>query len=154
MRLLKKLLLLVCISVAADSCAPTGSLTPNEAYSRLKRGVESRDGGAVADILSKESLGKIGRVSSMFAAMPPEQRESLARHYGVSEGRLARLQPEDYMDIVLSRDDDRNFLQQAFSSPLLSIDRVGNSAYIRFQSGISLLLVREGPYWKLDITGY
>lgn len=154
MLLLRRFAPLFILLFVAGSCTPTGPLTPKEAYTRLKRAVENRDGGAVAEILSKGSIEKINRVSSLFASMPETQRESLARYYGITEGRLAGLRPGDYMDIVLSRDDDRNFLYQAFSSPLLSIDRKGNDAYIRFQNGISLLLVREGPYWKLDIREF
>ncbi|HOO71663.1 MAG TPA: hypothetical protein PK926_07865 [Spirochaetota bacterium] len=136
------------------ACTPSGPLTPREAFTRLKNGVDKMDSEAVAGLLSRESLEEIRTVSSLFKTMQPEQLESVARYYNTSPDTMRSLKPSDYVSLVLARDYGNNTLRQAVASPLLDIERRGNTAAIKLQNGMNLLFVREGPYWKFQLKDY
>ena len=136
------------------ACTPSGPLTPKEAFTRLKNGVEKMDSEAVAGLLCSESLEEIRTVSGLFKNMPPEQLESVARYYKTSPDTMRNLKPTDYVSLVLARDYGNNTLKQAVASPLLDIERTGNNAAIKLQNGMKLLFVREGPYWKFQLKDY
>jgi hypothetical protein len=152
MRILKGLALAA--ALAGLSCSASGPVTPAEAYARLTDAAARGDAGAVAALLSRESLEHIDGVASLFRAMASAQRDALARHYGIAADRLANLGPSDYVALLLSREPEHNAFRQALESPLLDIERRGGAAAVRLQNGMSLLLVREGPYWKLDVRDY
>ena len=134
------------------SCSPVAPITPQDALDFLRKAYNKGDADAVMRILSAGSLEKIRSMNTMFASMQPSQLKAIAEKYNLPEDRLRSLSVRDGVMLVMFLDPERSALALALKSNPVSFERNENRMVFRMVNGMDLLFVREGPYWKLDMT--
>ena len=134
------------------SCAPRNALTPQDAFKNLDRAFRAADAADLERQLSRGSVNRIRKVTSLFAAMDDRQRDALSRSYGVPAEKLKRLTVRDFCGIMIGMDRDRNVIGRAAARKIVGVNRNGNRAAVRADNGMELNFVKEGPYWLFDMT--
>jgi len=84
--------------------------------------------------------------------MHSDQLLILSEKYGYSQEKLKDLKPSEAVDLYFFSDATGVKLGRYFKESIVSIDIQGNSASIKTESGIALDFVREGPYWKFNLS--
>jgi hypothetical protein len=154
MRLLKPARLFLIPMVALLSCAPQAALTPQAAFHDLKEAFRKSDAALLERQLSRESVRKIRYMTGLFSRMEERQLKALSDKFNVPAERLKKLTVRDYCALTLSLDRSKNVIGTAASRPVVGIDRRGSRAVIRVDNGMELPFIKEGPYWKFDMTGF
>ncbi len=150
MRLLKYFFLpLILLQI---SCGSGGPLTPVESFNAVKSAVENRDIEAVVKCLSQSSLDKISRHNLMVKSMRSDQLAVLSVKYGYSQDKLVNLTPADSAALYFFSDNADIKLGRYFKEGIVSVDIRSGQAFVKTESGIELNFVREGPYWKFDLS--
>lgn len=150
---LKQACLFLIAAVALASCKPQAALTPQAAFYDLKAAFEKSDAMSLERQLSTRSVIKIRRMAALFPRMGDRQLQSLSKKFGVPAEKLRHLSIRDYCALTLSLDRDRNVMGTATRYKIVGINREGGRATIRVENGMELVFVKEGPYWKFDMTG-
>ena len=150
MHFLKNLLLI--IFLLQISCAAGGPLTPLKSFNAIKSAVEKNDSEAIAGYLTESSLNKISKLAMMIKDMRNDQLANLSCEYGYSEDKLKNLKVLDCVSLYFFSDTAGVQLGRYFKERIISIDIHGSRALVKVESGIELDFVREGPYWKFDIS--
>ncbi len=151
MRLLRNAFLLI-LPLAVVSCGRGGPLTPLESFSAIKTAAENGDAGAITKNISSSSLDKIAALDNMIRQMKDDQIKTLASLYNCEPARLRNMKKSDYVALYFFVKHQGVDLGTLFREQVVAVDINGDRAVIRVQSGIELIFVREGPYWKLDIS--
>ena len=155
MRILKFIpgLLLFLITLI-PSCKPGGALTPDEAFERLRSAYREGDAAAIQDLLSTPSREKIGTVIRGFARMNDVQKKALSSRLGVPPEDLGSMTVKKYLEIQLAvgREHGNDVVMKCTGERIISREKQGNRATLTFATGHQLGFLKEGPYWKLDIT--
>jgi hypothetical protein len=151
MRVLKKPALLpVVLLVGVLSCTPRAALTPQAAFHDLKAACLKSDAAMLAKLLSSGSVKKITRMTALFSRMEDRQLEALSKKYGMPAGKLRHLGVADYCALILA--EDSGLTGAAAAGKMIGVNRDGNRASVRLANGMDIHFVREGPYWKFDLT--
>jgi hypothetical protein len=153
MHVLRGALLFLLIALAADSCAPQGSLTPRRAFYDLREAFRKSDAAAFERLLSRASLGKIRHASALVTSLSSRQHKSLSELYGIPAQKLERLSVRGFLRIFFTMDRPGNVIGTALSYNIVGVNREGRRAVVRVSNGMELAFVKEGPYWKFDLTG-
>ncbi|OHD68362.1 MAG: hypothetical protein A2W19_14175 [Spirochaetes bacterium RBG_16_49_21] len=152
MRLLKGVIFFSLLMMIVASCAPQGSLTPRSAFYDLRAAFQQSDAAAFERLLSQASYRKIRHITALFSRLNDRQHESLSALYKIPQERLQKLSVREYLKILLAMDRGRDVIGAAVSQRIVGINREGNRAVIRVENGMELAFVKEGPYWKIDLT--
>ena len=152
MRLLKLVIPLVITPAFLVSCARGGPLTPLESYEAVKTAVDANDSAAILNNLSAKSIEKIDSLDKMLKQMRDDQIASLAKLYNCEPSRLKNMKRMDYVSLYFFVKHGGMDLAALFRENVIAVDVEGSRAVIRTAGGIELGFVREGPYWKLDIS--
>ncbi len=134
------------------SCAPQAAITPQEAFYHLREAFQKSDSSALERQLSRESINKIRRISSMFSLMDDRQIKSLSMQYGIPEAKLKRLSVREYLKLRFAMERGKEVIGAITSQGILGINRAGGRAVVRVRNGMELTFIKEGPYWKFDMT--
>ncbi len=152
--LIVKASLILTIAVCAAGCGHRGPLTPEEAFQSLKKAFHRNDAHAVIALLSGKSLEKISHAAAMIARMNPEQRSLLAEKLEIHHESLDSLTPESYLKLqfAMGKHFNENIIGPATSLNITGTSIKGNRAVITVENGMQLTFVKEGPYWKFDMS--
>jgi hypothetical protein len=134
------------------SCSPQAAVTPRDAFNDLQKAFRASDAAALEQQLSRDSIAKIREAAALFSRMEDRQIEALSEKLGVPAERLKRLSVRDYCALTLAYDRERNAVRTATRQDIVGINKKGNRAVIRVSNGMELPFVKEGPYWKFDMT--
>jgi hypothetical protein len=152
MYLLKKARPFIILLGLLASCTPRAALTPQAAFYDLKTAFQASNADMLARQLSKGSLEKINRMTALFSQMDDRQLESLSKKFGVPAEKLKNLGVQGYCVLALGMNRDRNVIGIATRYAIVGVDREGKKAVIRVENGMELTFVKEGPYWKFDMS--
>jgi len=150
MHLLKKFFLLSIVFLI--SCGSGGALTPTESFNALRAAVEKNDSEAVVNYLTESSLVKINRHNQILKDMRSEQLSFLSNKYGYTIDKLKSLKVSDAVSLYFFSDVTGVRLSRYFKENVVSIDIRGSKALVKTESGVELDFLREGPYWKFDMS--
>ena len=145
-------LIAVTLFFPAFSCSKGGPLTPLETFNEIRSAVERSDSGAILKNLSSSSIAKIDSLDSMIKQMRDDQKKTLAKLYNCEPSKLESMKRADYVSLYFFVKHASADLGAVFREQVVTVDVDGARAVIRTSSGIELGFVREGPYWKLDIS--
>jgi len=134
------------------SCSSGGPLTPAESFNAIKNAAEKNDSDAIVNYLTKASLNKISKLNLIIKDMRSDQLEILSTKYGYSDEKLRSLKVSDSIALYFFSEVTGVKLNRYFKENILSIDIRGSRALVKTESGIELDFVREGPYWKFDLS--
>jgi len=154
MRLLRLFPLFLAPMIALLSCAPRAALTPQAAFHDLKEAFGKSDAAGLERQLSAESVKKIRTMAALFSRMEERQLDALSEKFNVPAERLKKLSVRDYCALILTLEKDKNVIAAATKRAIVGIDRRGSRTVIRVDNGMELPFVKEGPYWKFDMTGF
>ena len=135
------------------SCSGGNPLTPIDSFKAIKSAVEKKDSEKIAGCLSKKSLEKTERLKQIIKDMRNDQLMILAENYGYTQDKLKNLNQSDAVFLYFFSDRTGIKLGRYFMEKIISVDISGSSAVIKVESGIELDFIREGPYWKFDMSG-
>jgi hypothetical protein len=147
-----KVILPLMLCVPLFSCSRGGPLTPLDSFNEIRSAAERSDSEAVLKNLSADSLAKIDSLDLMIKQMRDDQKVTLAKLYNCTPGRLNSMKRADYVSLYFSVKHSGPDLGAVFREQVVTVDVEGGRALIRTAGGIELGFVREGPYWKLDIS--
>ena len=134
------------------SCGNGGPLTPVESFNAIKNAVEKNDSEAIVNCLAQSSLDKISKHNIMIRSMRSDQLAVLSLKYGFTPDKLLNLKLSDSVALYFFSDATEVKLGRYFKEAVVSIDIHGKLASVKTGSGIELNFVREGPYWKFDLS--
>ena len=150
MHILKKAVVLIFLFFTY--CSSGEPLTPADSFKAIKHAVEIKDSEKIISCLSKESLEKTVRLNQLIKDMRSDQLLILSENYGYTQDKLKNLKPSDAAYLYFFSDHTGIKLGRYFMEKIISVDIYGSRAVIKVESGIELDFVREGPYWKFDIS--
>jgi hypothetical protein len=150
MHILKKGIVL--IFLALTYCSSGEPLTPIDSFKAIKHAVEMNDSEKIVSCLSNVSLKKTERLNQLIKDMRDDQLLVLSDNYGYTQDKLKNLKPSDAANLYFFSDHTGIMLGRYFMEKVISVDVYGSRAVIKVESGIELDFVREGPYWKFDIS--
>lgn len=144
------------LAVLAASCSSRGPLSPEEAFGVVQKAYHRGNPELLLSVLSEESVHRITTMTSLIAGTEDRQREKLAERLGVGAEQLSRLSPAAYlgMQIRLARALNDDALGKALDSGILKCEIRDAGAVLTAQNGMELTFVKEGPYWKFDMTDW
>jgi len=149
MRILTYIVILV---VSFVSCQPSKPLTPQEAFNALKDAYTLNNMHDVAALLSSNSKKKIATVIHNLQTMNRAQIVAFAQYYNVSPDSLKNMNIPEYLllqkKIAATRGDD--VLLTALNQPIAQVTIAQSKATVQLYNGMSLLFVKEGPYWFFE----
>jgi hypothetical protein len=149
MRILTYIVILV---VSFVSCQPSKPLTPQEAFNALKDAYTLNKMYDVAALLSSNSKKKIATVIHNLQTMNRAQIVAFAQYYNVSPDSLKNMNIPEYLllqkKIAATRGDD--VLLTALNQPIAQVTIAQSKATVQLYNGMSLLFVKEGPYWFFE----
>lgn len=142
------------ILVSLLSCTSKGALTPEDAFISITRAYVKSDADAVATQLSKSSIEKIRKIIKMISSMDEKQIFTLSKRFGTSPDRLTNLSVKDYISLqfALAKRMNENFMREIAVSKIIDIDIKDKVAIVKAENGMELKFVKEGPYWKFEMT--
>jgi hypothetical protein len=146
-----KIIFLLCLLIQL-SCSSGGPLTPAESFNAIKRAVEKNDGEAIAGHLTQSSLDKFNKLNLLIKEMRSDQLALLSDKYGYPPEKLKTLKVSDSVSLYFFSDITAVKLSRYFKESIISINIQGSRALIKTESGIELDFLREGPYWKFDLS--
>ncbi|MGQ9842222.1 MAG: hypothetical protein ACUVRK_01545 [Spirochaetota bacterium] len=139
------MLLVVCFA----SCQPSRPLTPQEAFNALKDAYTHNNMQNVATLLSSNSKKKIITVIHNLETMNSAQIAAFAQYYHVSPDSLKNMKIPDFLvlqkKLAAAHGDD--VILTALNQPIAQVTIVQSKATVQLYNGMSLIFVKEGPYW-------
>jgi len=134
------------------SCTVSKPLTPQEAFTTLKVAYSSDNMQKVAEILSTGSKKKIATVIGRLQSMNRAQIAAFAQYYNISPDSIKTMNILEYLSlqkkIAAARGDD--ILLTALNQPIAQVTIAQSKATVQLYNGMSLLFVKEGPYWYFE----
>jgi len=150
MHILKQTVILLLLLLI--HCSGGRPLTPIDSFKAIKHAVEVKDPEKIVSCLSKGSLEKTEKLKLIIKDMRDDQLLVLSENYGYTQEKLKNLKPVDAVSLYFFSDHTGINLRKYFMEKVISVDIHGGRAIIKVESGVELDFVREGPYWKFDIS--
>ncbi|MCL1912049.1 MAG: hypothetical protein FWG13_07580 [Leptospirales bacterium] len=126
-----------------------GYFTPAKALEGLHSAFSKHDVKLVRGLLSEGSIAKMAVLRANLASFDDKQAESASKLYGLSAQELKSLSEEELLNILIFWEKDVIFRGD---SSIAEVVESGNSALVRLRNGNELDFVKEGPYWKFDLS--
>ncbi|HOP63589.1 MAG TPA: hypothetical protein PK358_03780 [Spirochaetota bacterium] len=145
-------LLLPFVLLIAVSCGSGGPLTPSDTFKIIRKAADSNDRAVILKNLSAGSIEKINDFIRLTARLSDSQLKALALSENVPIEKISGMKPAECTALYFSRNRYGNSLADIFNEDIVSVDVKGKYAVIKTSGGYELDFVREGPYWKFDIT--
>ncbi|PKL39734.1 MAG: hypothetical protein CVV44_05800 [Spirochaetae bacterium HGW-Spirochaetae-1] len=134
------------------SCVSGGPLTPEDSFHDLRRAFASQDAVLLKKIISRDSLAKMKKIIAHISTMSEEQKSGISALYGIPRERLETITPDDFCSLYIVTQ-NKGPMGQALRSDIVSREQQGDHVIMSVASGVRFSFVKEGPYWKFDLTG-
>lgn len=134
------------------SCAKGGPLTPSDTFQVIKEAAGKNDREVLMRHLSTESLEKIDEFIKLTVKLSDTQLKAIALSENIPPDKIRNMNPADCTALYFSRSRYGNSLADIFNDEIVAVDVSGSSAVIKTSGGYELDFVREGPYWKFDLS--
>jgi len=139
---------LCAFALMLSSCCSAGYFTPGRACTGLYSAFLNHDIELMRRILSVKSIARMTVLRENLASFDDKQAESASKLYGLSAKELKSLSEEKLLNIIFSQKDV--IFHGGFS--IAGVVESGNNAVVRLRNGNELDFVKEGPYWKFDLS--
>jgi len=133
-------------------CAKGGPLSPSDTFMAIKEAAERNDREVIMRHLSAESLEKIDQFIKLTVKLSDTQLKAIALSENIPVEKIRKMNPADCTALYFSRNRYGNSLADIFNDEIIAVDVIGSSAVIKTSGGFELDFVREGPYWKFDLS--
>lgn len=133
-------------------CAKGGPLTPSDTFMVIKDAAERNDREVIMSHLSTGSIEKIDEFIKLTAKLSDTQLKAIAHSENIPVDKIRNMNPADCTALYFSRNRYGNSLADIFNDDIIAVDVNGSSAVVKTSGGFELDFVREGPYWKFDLS--
>lgn len=133
-------------------CARGGPLTPSDTFMVIRDAADRNDREVILKNLSSESLEKINEFIRLSAKLSDTQLRAIAHSENIPAEKIKSMKPSECTALYFSRNRYGNSLADIFNEEIVAVDVDGSSAIIKTSGGFELDFVREGPYWKFDLS--
>lgn len=133
-------------------CAKGGPLTPTDTFMKIREAADRNDRETILNNLSSESLAKIDEFIRLSAKLNNTQLKAIAHSENIPAEKIKSMKPAECTALYFSRNRYGNSLADIFNEEIVAVDVEGASAVIKTSGGFELDFVREGPYWKFDLS--
>ena len=140
--------LLLCFS---SGCKSAGPLTPVDSYIAVQGAIAKNDIKLLGELVSTGTKAKIFRFRKLISALDKEQLITIAEFYNTDPSKLSGIDFYGSLALYFSPRGELS-LRDIFNEDISTVDIVGKKAVIRTESGFELDFLKEGPYWKLDLS--
>ncbi len=134
------------------SCGRGGPLTPLESFNLIRDAVDKKDSNAIVGYLSASTINKFDAHISLIKQMRSDQIATLSEKYGYPVETVKNLKHSDSVALYFFSETADIKLGKYFTEKVISMDVQGSRARLKTESGIELDFLREGPYWKYDMS--
>lgn len=132
-------------------CKSAGPLTPVGSYIAVQGAIEKNDIKLLGELVSIGTKAKIERFRGIVSALDKEQLIVTAELYNIDPSKLSVIDFYGSLALYFSRRNDLS-LKEIFYEDISTVDIFGKKAVIRTERGYEIDFVKEGPYWKLDLS--
>ncbi|MEJ5362510.1 MAG: hypothetical protein WBK20_11355 [Spirochaetota bacterium] len=142
----------IILFIGFTSCQPSKPLTPQEAFNALKDAYTHNNMQNVAALLSTNSKKRITTVIHNLQSMNKTQLRAFAQYYNINPDSIKTMNIPEYLSlqkkIAAASGDD--VLLTALNQPIAQVTIAQSKATVQLYNGMSLLFVKEGPYWYFE----
>jgi hypothetical protein len=147
---LKGAVTLILFAAMLGSCISHGPLSPDQAVSELQRAFNAGDVFMTKRLMSAGSIEKISLMIRSLGGMSDEQLSAASRAYGMAPAGMKGMTEDQFISLFIAT-------QKAiiFESPagIAAVKENEERAAVLLQNGNRLDFIKEGPYWRFDLTG-
>lgn len=133
-------------------CGKGGPLTPSDTFMVIRTAADRNDRELILQNLSSGSLEKIDEFIRLTAKLSDTQLKAIALSESIPVEKIKSMKPAECTALYFSRNRYGNSLADIFNEDIVAVDVIGSSAVIKTSGGFELDFVREGPYWKFDLS--
>ncbi len=144
--------IILSIVLVAWGCSPGGPVTPKESFNELLDSIESRDYRSFYSSLSSETKKKIKTYISSLKSLNDRQKKSVSASYGLSVNELLALNSSEMAALIFISDRSNSSLVDLYGAKIRALKIYNKYAEIETHRGVKLSFVKEGPYWKVDLS--
>lgn len=140
--------LLLCFS---PGCKSAGPLTPVDSYVAVQEAIAKNDIKLIGELVSIGTKEKINSFRKIVSTLDKKQLLITAEFYNIEPSKLSGI--DFYSSLALYFSPGADFsLIEIFNENISTVDIFGKKAVIKTQSGFEVDFIKEGPYWKLDLS--
>ena len=90
----------------------------------------------------------------IISSMPDFQLKALSESFNTDVNTMRNLTVKDYLALQLSLGNriGEDTFKEIAKYNIVGIDRNDAKANVRIENGMELVFVKEGPYWKFDMS--
>jgi septum formation topological specificity factor MinE len=132
-------------------CSSGGPLTPAASFLTVRSALEKNDIKKIGEIISSDTREKINHFLNILSTLDNDQIAVIAKFYNIESDKLRNIGFYGALSLHFNPGAKLN-LRDIFKEDMVTMDIIDNEAVIRTESGYELDFVREGPYWKLDLS--
>ncbi len=151
MRLFKFIILLFVVA-GFINCNPAAPLTPEESFLNVKNSFLAEDSVRLSGLMSESSIKNFNSMLFIIQKGDKKQLEYISKKYSITETAVKSLNLNRYISLLIKYEKKYPVIWKILQQKIHSIEKNGNSAKIYVENGMFLFFVKEGPYWKIDLT--
>ena len=151
MHLLIRVVIFFLMFYSFPGCKAAGPLTPADSYIAVQGAIEKNDIKLLGKLVSSGTKAKIIRFREVVSALDKEQLIIAAEFYNTDPSKLSNIDFYGSLALYFSRRGDLS-LREIFDEDISTVDISGKKAVIRTEKGLEIDFIKEGPYWKLDLS--
>jgi hypothetical protein len=145
---------IIFVALMFSSCQPGGALTPEQAFYTVKKHINNIDSEGIKQILSDKSKKKIINTLKSISKMDEKQLELISAKYNYPINNIKSFSVSDFITQYIFHRKSYNLLINIVKHKITAIDIRNNRAQIKVDNGMIVDFVKEGPYWRLDLTDF
>ncbi|MFA5518262.1 MAG: hypothetical protein WDA74_03315 [Spirochaetota bacterium] len=151
MHLLIRVFLFFFMLCFVPGCKTAGPLTPVDSFIAVQRAIAANDIKLIGELVSKGTKEKVDYFRKTLSTLDKEQLITIAKFYNIDPAKLPGMDFHGALSLYFSPRSDLSLIK-IFNEDISYVDIFGKKAVIRTQSGFEIDFVKEGPYWKLDLS--
>lgn len=151
MHLLKRFIIVLTLFLFS-ACSPAGPLSPSDSFLAIGSALEKNDIRKLSGLISTDSREKVGRFMKVISSLDDKQLAVTAEVYNVDIDKLRNIDYYGALSLYFNSN-EKSDLREIFKQNVAALDVYGKKAVIRTEKGYELDFLKEGPYWKFDLSG-
>lgn len=151
MHLLIRVILFSLLLYFSPGCKSAGPLTPVDSYIAVQGAIEKNDIKLIGNLISSGTKAKINRFRETVSALDKDQLIIAAKFYNTDPSKLYNIDFYGSLALYFSPRGDLS-LREIFNEAISTVDIYREKAVIRTEKGYEIDFIKEGPYWKLDLS--
>ncbi len=138
--------------ISVSACSGSGPVTPVEAYRNVMVYINEKDYNSFYDSLSAGTKDKLVKYKQILDSLEKKQLAKVSSTYGLPERQILSLNNKELAALVFLSERSRSSLLPLLKEKIGTVNISGAFAEISTEKGRIIVFVKEGPYWKIDLS--